>query len=287
MEHTDAVRALTSGLRRLLFVAAGLVALAAFQLFALTDHTDKYFSWTIEPGLTAAFLGAGYAASFFFEFLAARRAQWVDARLTVLPVLSFTLLTEIATLLHLDRFHFGEPLIWAGAAAWVWVAIYSGVPVAMIALLPKQLLIRGADPPRSAPIRPLGVAILGVQAAVMLPVGLLLFIAPDRWASIWPWALTPLTGQAIGAWLIGIGIGLIAVIGERDLLRVRPGLVAYTILSALELVALGRYARDVDWGVPQAWIYLAVVASMLAAGLVGLLVGVKTANSQPTEAPPP
>ena len=57
------VRPLTAGLRRLLYVAVALVALAGFQLFILTDHTARYFSWTIEPGMTAAFLGAGYVAS--------------------------------------------------------------------------------------------------------------------------------------------------------------------------------------------------------------------------------
>ena len=34
---------MTAGMRRLLLIASGLVALAAFQLFALTDHTDLYF----------------------------------------------------------------------------------------------------------------------------------------------------------------------------------------------------------------------------------------------------
>src|SRR5207247_10965912 len=104
------VRPLTTGLRRLLYVASGLVALAGFQLFVLTDHTDRYFSWTIQPGLTAAFLGAGYTASFFFEFLSARRRAWADARHSVLTVLVFTMLTEIDTLLQVDQFHYATSL---------------------------------------------------------------------------------------------------------------------------------------------------------------------------------
>src|SRR5439155_6887105 len=139
------VRPLTTGLRRLLYVAAALVALAGFQLFVLTDHTDRYFSWTIKPGLTAAFLGAGYTASFFFEFLSARRRTWADARHSVPTVLVFTVLTEVATLLHLDKFHFGETFVWAGAAAWVWIAIYTLVPLTMIGLIPGQLRARGTD----------------------------------------------------------------------------------------------------------------------------------------------
>ncbi|TMK49352.1 MAG: hypothetical protein E6G55_00485, partial [Actinobacteria bacterium] len=215
------VRPLTTGLRRLLYVASGLVALAGFQLFVLTDHTDRYFSWTIQPGLTAAFLGAGYTASFFFEFLSARRRAWADARHSVPTVLVFTVLTEIATLLHMDKFHFGETFVWAGAAAWVWIGIYTLVPLTMIGLLPGQLRARGADPPKRVPLPSWSRWILGVQAVVLLPLGLALFLAPSR-STWWPWTLTPLTSQAVGAWLIGIGVGLVHAIIEADLERIRP-----------------------------------------------------------------
>src|SRR2546426_10460241 len=97
-------RPLTLGLRRLLFVAGALVGLAGFQLFILTDHTARYFAWTIQPGMTAAFLGAGYVASIFVEVLAAREKDLARARIGLGGVLSFTVLTEIATLSHLGKF---------------------------------------------------------------------------------------------------------------------------------------------------------------------------------------
>jgi hypothetical protein len=265
-----AVRPLTTGLRRLLFVASGLVALAGFQLFVLTDHTDRYFSWTIQPGLTAAFLGAGYTASFFFEFLSARRRAWADARHSVPAVLVFTVLTEVATLLHLDKFHFGERFAWAGAAAWVWIGIYTLVPLTMIGLIPGQLRTRGADPPRRAPLPSWSAWVLGVQAAVLLSLGVALFVAPSR-STWWPWTLTPLTSQAVGAWLIGIGVGLVHAIIEADLERIRPGLIAITVLGALQLVALARYPGDVEWGHPGTWVYVAFVASVLVVGAMGLV----------------
>jgi hypothetical protein len=55
-----AIRSLSKGMRLLLFVAGGLVFLAGFQLFILAEQTDRYFAWTIQPLLTAAFLGGGY-----------------------------------------------------------------------------------------------------------------------------------------------------------------------------------------------------------------------------------
>jgi hypothetical protein len=45
------------GVHRLLAIASVLVAVAGFQLFVLSEHTDRYFAWTIEP-LSAAMLGA-------------------------------------------------------------------------------------------------------------------------------------------------------------------------------------------------------------------------------------
>lgn len=265
------VRPLTVGMRRLLYVASGLVALAAFQLFVLTDHTGEYFSWTIEPGLTAAFLGAGYLASVFFEGLGARERDFADARITVPAVLTFTVLTEIATLLHLDKFHFGEPFIWAGAAAWAWILSYTCVPIALIVLLIGQLRTPGVDPPRTAPIPPVAVWFLRFQSAILLIFGAVLFLAPERAGAFWPWALTPLTGQAVGAWLLGVGVGAMHASIEADLVRIRPGLVAFAILGAFELIALVRYPGDVDWSKPSAWYYLAFLVSILAVGVLGLL----------------
>ena len=77
---TASIRQLTPGMRRLLYVASGLVLLAAVELYGLTDHTERIFAWTISPGLTAAFLGGGYLAAFFLEFLSARERDWALAR---------------------------------------------------------------------------------------------------------------------------------------------------------------------------------------------------------------
>ena len=43
---------------------AGLALVAGFLLFPLAQETDRFFSWTIQPPLTAAFMGAAYWAAF-------------------------------------------------------------------------------------------------------------------------------------------------------------------------------------------------------------------------------
>jgi hypothetical protein len=74
-------------------------------------------------------------------------------------------------------------------------------------------------------------------------------------AAIWPWALTPLTGRAIGVWLFALGVAALHVAREDDHQRVRPAAVAYVILSVLQLVALARFPEDVDWSGPAGWVY--------------------------------
>ena len=44
-----------------------------------------------------------------------------------------------------------------------------------------------------------------MQALIMVVVGIPLFVAPTVVGPAWPWSLTPLTAQAIGAWLVGFG----------------------------------------------------------------------------------
>ena len=254
----------------MLLVAGALVFLAGFQLFILTEQTDRYFAWTVQPLLTAAFLGAGYWASFLLEVLAAQEKVWARARIAVPAVFAFTTLTLIATLLHLDRFHINSPNPIAQTAAYVWLLIYLIVPIGMLALLSNQLRIPGSDPPRNFPIPTWMRVILGVQAGVMLSAGGALFVAPQLVATVWPWRLTPLTGRAVGAWLIGVGVFGAHMVWENDITRIRAGVISYLVFAVLELLAIGRYPNDLNWVNLGAWLYILLIFSIMLVGLYGL-----------------
>jgi hypothetical protein len=137
------LREISAGMRGLLVAASVLVFLAGFQLFILTEQTEHYFAWTIQPPLTAAFLGAGYWSSFLLEFLASRERIWARARVAVPAVFAFTTLTLVATLVHFDRFHFGSSEIFARVAAWFWLMIYLVVPPIMLVLWIRQQRLLG------------------------------------------------------------------------------------------------------------------------------------------------
>src|SRR5262245_48284696 len=98
---------LAAGMRTMLYAASVLVFSVGIALYLLTEQTDKYFAWTIQSALTAAFLGGAYWSACALEILAARRRLWADARVAVPAVIVFTALTLVVTLLHLDKFHFG------------------------------------------------------------------------------------------------------------------------------------------------------------------------------------
>jgi hypothetical protein len=77
----------------------------------------------------------------------------------------------------------------------------------------------------------------------MVAFGAALFVAPWMFAPAWPWPLTSLTAQAVGSWLVPIGLGNLAVLREGDLRRARvPAIVTggYQLLATAGGTAQGR-----------------------------------------------
>jgi len=245
------------------------VFLAGFQLFVLTEQTEHYFAWTIQPPITAAFLGAAYWASFVLEVLASREKWWDRTRIAIPTVLVFTIMTLLATLLHIDRFHFNSSEPIAVFASWFWLAIYTFVPAVLLVLLYRQLRAPGNDEPRFRPL-PLWLrSLLGIQGVVLLGIGIPLFLVPQIAAVVWPWKLTALTARAVAAWLIGLGIGAAQAVYENDFARLRVAFASYTFFGLLELLALARYLTSIDWTAAQSWFYIVFLASVLVVGVRG------------------
>ncbi|MDR7253989.1 hypothetical protein J2X46_002979 [Nocardioides sp. BE266] len=249
-------------MRVLLVVAALLVFLAGFQLTVFPTRTDEWFSWTIDVPMTAVFLGAAYWSSAVLEIAGARSAGWGRARLTVWTVLVFTTLTFVVTLVHLDKFHLGaEQPTSARLVTWGWLAIYAGVPIAMLLAIGLQSRVtvessNGVRRPLPGLLRWL---LLGL-GAVLLASGLALLANPEWAARAWSWPLTPLTGRAVGAWLVGLGWAAVHARLIDDAARVRPlGLTGVSFV-VLELIALARYGDALRWFGWQAMAYVGGLA---------------------------
>jgi hypothetical protein len=258
------------GTRLLLVIFSGLTLLAFVVLFVLADATERYFAWTIKPPATAAFLGAAYAAGCALELLAFRRRTWAALRIPFLTILVFTMLTLVASVLHLDRFHLGSELAMARSAAYLWLAIYILVPLAMMVVLIIQER-RPAEPVDRVAL-PVGLrAALVVQGAVMFVVGAALFLVPGTAKALWPWMLTPLTARAVAAWLLAFGVGVILAAIDGDLGRLDIAAWAYGLLAVLEIVVVIRFPGTVNWSGAAIWVYLAMAASILVTSAYALL----------------
>lgn len=263
------IRPLTPAMRGMLWVGGFLVFLAGIQLYFLTEHTETWFSWTIDSPLTASFIGAFYWTSVALASLSARQQTWAHARVGLPGVQVFVVLMLVATLMHLDKFHFDSSDSIARGAAWLWLAVYALEPPVLFAIYMHQLRVPGTDPPRIAPTPSWFLGLITLQATVVLVAGVALFVAPDDAGSWWPWALTPLTARAITAWLIGLGLVTLSSVREKDFARLRPAMASYTVLGTLQFVALARYPDEVDWGAVRMWIYIAFLVSVLFVGVYG------------------
>ena len=265
-------------MRALLVVAGVLVFLAGVQLFVFPLRTDRWFAWTVDPPMTAVFLGAAYWSSLAFEWAAARRRRWCDARISVPTVFVFTTLTLVATLLHVDRFHFGpEHQFGTRVVTWAWLVVYAVVPVLMVVLVVVQARVPGVDRPRTHALPSWVRGVIAAEAVLLLAVGTGLFVVPGRVGSWWPWMLTPLTARAVGAWCIGLGVAAAHAWYEDDVHRLRPAAWAFLVFAVLQAVALARHGEALDPGRASTWIYVAFLASAALIGVV-VLVGASRAD---------
>lgn len=267
-------RPLTVGMRRLLLLATVLVLLAGVQLFVAPERTDEWFAWTIDPPVTAAFLGAAYWASATVEWTSARAASWAHARVAVPSVFVFTTLTLAVTFLHLDKFHLAADLPTSTrVVTWSWIGIYAAVPVLMAVLWMRQSRMAGADSPRTHPLPAWVSAACAAMAVGLLVIGTWLLIAPQQVDGWWPWDLTALTGRAIGAWFVGLGVSAVSTVMERDARRARPVAVGAVVLPLLTIVAIGRYPTDVTWDSPGTAVLVTLMLTWAVLGGVLLALG--------------
>jgi hypothetical protein len=191
----------------------------------------------------------------------------------VLTIFVFVVLTLAATLLHINRMHFDDDFggleLLAKAAAWFWLAVYVVVPVAMAVLLVRQERAPGEDPPPRHPV-PVGLRIpLGLESALLLVVGVLIYARPTTAASVWPWEMLPFTARVVAAWLVAFGLATALAALAGDLRRLRTAAIAYTVFGVLVLVAVARFPGTLDWDQPAARVFVGVAVAVVLTGAAG------------------
>ena len=254
---------MTTQWKRALLAASALVFIVGIQLFVLTEQTDRFFASTINPPITAAFLGAAYwAAAVLFSWAARQRHReriWIAA----LPEATVAVLLLIATQLHLDKFH--DDLF-----GYFWVAVYAIAAPVLIYLIAGTHSAPGAEAGPVLPLPPWLRLVLALQATVFAIYGIGLFVSPSGFDGAWPWPLTPLTARAIAAFLLGFAMAAAIAVRGNSLRRLRGAALTYAVLGALELLAAVLHSSDFRDAAALPG-FLAFFATVLAAGLAGAL----------------
>jgi hypothetical protein len=259
-------------IRRFYAVAACLAAVAGFLLFPLASETDHLFSWTIDPPLTAAFLGSAYWAALVLLAWAAGQREWAVARTAMPAVATIAALLLATTLIHLDKFDLDSLF------GWFWLVVYCLVTPLLAWLIARQVRAAGPVARGLSPLPGAVRAALAVLAVCFAGFGVALYAAPTDVASAWPWALTPLTGRAIASFLIGFAVAGCFAIWENDAARLRGAAYAFATLAALELLATAIFSDDLTASGAGVAAYVAFWAASFALGVAGALVPSSTAG---------
>jgi hypothetical protein len=224
-------------------------------------HTARYWARTIQPSMSAVWVGAGYTFGACAISTMLVLGRWRTAILATVATMPFAYAMIIATLLHLDRFPTGSPRFW------IWLVIYVVLPIGLPIIF---VLNRRADPgvgPDDQLLPQWLGRTVGVIGILIVVFALALFIAPATVGRVWPWLLTPLMGQVVAGWLMFFGTGAAMFLVERRFRAVRAFLpsvaVWFTILGVAALFHLDEFTR----GPAATAVYFVAVAVVVVASL--------------------
>jgi hypothetical protein len=268
------LRPFTNGMRSPV-IAPVVRGTLGFFLFVFAASTATMFAWTIDPPLTAAILGANYWASTALAVWAARERLWANGRVSISVALAFAPITTAATFLHFDAFH-TDSSGFTLFITWFWIVAYAIYPLQLLWMLRKQLMTPGGDPPRTTPLPGWLRTTFVAQAIVLVPLGAVMFVAPNSISPGWPWttetggAIAGLSTQALSAWVLAFGILAAHCARENDVNRVRCALLAFPVMVALHVVALLRFGDVMIWDRPGSYVYVAYLATSTAIAVYGI-----------------
>jgi hypothetical protein len=274
--------------RALLAAFVVFTALAVISLLLLGGRTDTTFAWTIQSRPNASFLGAAYLAGFVLSVLALRQRHWSDIRVPVVTVTVFTALTLVPTLLHMHKLHLMAGAGTARMAGWVWLVVYLIVPIGGSVVIVRQgrlerhaLVAPGSERRQERVVgRPMPKPLAGlllVQGMIMAAAGLILVVGGamshmtvDVQRPGWAYPVTPLTSQAIGAWMLAFAAAIVLAVRERDLSRMFVPAFAYAVFGAVELAVLVAHRTAPSTNVGWWWADALVLASLIPTGAYGV-----------------
>jgi hypothetical protein len=261
---------LFSSTRALLVVGVLVTAGTGLGLYVAPRSVGEAFAWEIKAPLTAAWMGAFYAAGASIALAhAALQQRWERARIVVVVANVLTWTSLIATIRFADQFRLGDGSGLEQVVAWTWLVVYIAIPVAALAVFIRQERAGGRhEYAVEEPLLRWTRVLLAVLAAICLALGVWLTAAPGGLVDAWLWTLNDLSASILGTWFLTAGCGCAWALREADWLRTRIVFVPFLLTCVLHLIALARF-RDTLTGSDVA---VAVYAAGIAVSAVALAV---------------
>ena len=249
------------------WLVQGLVIAGAGAVLFFTPTVGRdIWGWELTP-FNTRFLGAIYLAALVPFLALAVLRRWTFARVVVPMDLLFMSVVLAASLAYVDRFKWERPVTWA------WFLIFVSVPVYTAYLVVRLRTLRPAAPEPTRPGVRLG---LGAAAVPLAGYGIALLAAPATVTAFWPWPVDGFHGRVYSAIFVTLALAAaIAAHGSAPTDRTTLGLtlVALGALEPIGLVVVDASVDKVDWSTPGTWVWIAMFAAMVAAGIALAITG--------------
>ena len=253
----DRVRPYT---RVLAAIIVPFLAAAVLLLYLLPGSTAETFAWTIQPPLSAMFLGCAYIGGIVFFVHVLRTDRWHRVKYGFPAVLVFATLLSVATFVHWDRFHFGH------ISFVTWLTLYVTTPVLVLAaMLINWRADSGAPEERDHAIRRAPRIVIALVGIVAFACGIVLFVDPAPFVDAWAWQLTPLTGRVVGAILTLPGMVNVWLLVDARWSAFRWIFQAQIASLAAIAVAILVRLGDIAWQRPAGTAFVVGIGVSLAA----------------------
>lgn len=214
--------------QRLFFavICAAALLVAVLGLFN-PAYLASIFTWVELPPLHARFVGAIYAfgAVFMAGCLAAR--YQAEVRWAVQLIGIWTGMLFIISLLNLSAFDFTL------LPVQIWFASYIIYPVIAFWMTIQQPQLMNAGDLPGPRLAGWARVFLLIQGFLFSFLAVLLFLAPELMATLWPWKVTPVLAQMYAGPLLAYGLGSFLFAQQEKWLGVRSILPGMLIFSAI------------------------------------------------------
>jgi hypothetical protein len=227
-------------------------------LYPVPGYTVRFWAWPIKPEIMPMILGSVYIGGAYFFARAATARQWHTVKGGFIPIGIFATSLAVATIIHWDKFRHSH------LGFWLWAGLYFTTPFIIFWVWWTN---RRHDVPATSAdmLLPAGVSrVIAVLGALSGLGAVFLFVFPGQAVRIWPWTLTSLTSQVMGA-IFALGSAGLGVLADRRWTTARILFQVAAVMLVLILVAGARAYRELDPSNPLTWLFGAEFIAAVAA----------------------